>query len=461
MNTKTLLNILQHGGKETVCIDENETFTADDLKRSVLSLAYEIDKHPEKKWLLWASSAYTFLQQFLALLVAQKHIVLPGNVKPGTIDLILEYFDWALVDEAIEHPALANKTLIGSDHVNGEQPFNIQSLTEQNFAPITLLTSGSTGHPKPVAKKWHHLITEISLLGELWNEQVARYNVLSTVSHQHIYGLLHYVLWPLLRKAPFINTVTQYPEELLELAQKHAPVVLISSPTHLKRLPQYDGFNHNKDIHILFSSTGRLEDETVKALKMKGSQPPFEVFGSTETGGVAWRQRIDESDTLWKPLPGVSVDIDQDSKCLKVMSPHITPNTYYPMSDRVKLFPNQSFEMLGRADKVVKVEGKRLSVTEMENRLKEHHWVTEAKVIVMTGKREEVCCLLELNENGMQALAENKKRDINTQFKALLAGYFETVQLPRKWRYTHAIARDSQGKITYDLISDYFLRNVE
>ena len=32
---------------------------------------------------------------------------------------------------------------------------------------------------------------------------------------------------------------------------------------------------------------------------------PVEVYGSSETGGVAWRQRARHGDT-WQPLPGIA-----------------------------------------------------------------------------------------------------------------------------------------------------------
>src|SRR5690606_27959041 len=123
-----------------------------------------------------------------------------------------------------------------------------------------------------------------------------------TVSHQHIYGLLFRVLWPL-AAGRAIMPRTFFPEQFAK-ALSAAPGVLVASPAHLKRLPgAIDWAPVRRMLHAVFSSGGAVPADAAFAVRERMGRAPFEVYGSSETGGIAWRcEGVQQG---WKPLPGV------------------------------------------------------------------------------------------------------------------------------------------------------------
>lgn len=129
----------------------------------------------------------------------------------------------------------------------------------------------------------------------------------------------------------------------------------------------------------------------------------------------------------------------------------------YMMSDLVEFDSTRarSFRLLGRVDKVQKVEGKRFSSTEMEKILAAHVWLTSAKVLVERTKRDEVCVVAQLSEQGARNILTGK-RPFNLALKAYLADFFEAPLLPRKWRYVADYPCDAQGKVTRQALLTLF-----
>ncbi|EVU16561.1 AMP-binding enzyme family protein, partial [Vibrio parahaemolyticus V-223/04] len=118
---------------------------------------------------------------------------------------------------------------------------------------------------------------EVAILDNLWGDTVANTRVESTVSHQHIYGLLFRVLWPLCSARPFSARNLEFPEQIVHHAD--ADTTLVSSPALLKRLSE----EHNPvAIRCVFSSGGPLSNQAAQHSQLLFGSLPIEVFGSTE-----------------------------------------------------------------------------------------------------------------------------------------------------------------------------------
>lgn len=408
---------------------------------------------PHQKWLVWADDAGDFFIQFLALILAHKHIIMPGNAKPGTLDELSTHYEAALVDvEAYALPQGTTKLCLTSFPSDTEFQ---QSLPLPKDVAITLFTSGTTGRPKAIDKSLALLLEELHVLEHVWGKTLRDLAVLHTVSHQHIYGLLHVCLWPFWRGAPFCTEINQYPEELAATATSFEQAMLVTSPTHIERLPQSEVFcEANQSICCYFSSTGLLTTSAAKAIHAVTSHNPIEIFGSTETGGVAYRQQ--RISPLWQALPGVNIE-KHATGCLVVKSKHAGAAAQL-MSDLVDIDEDGCFTLLGRQGTFVKVEGKRLSLNELRSKLESHIMVTHARVAVLKRKREEVVAVVVLAPETHTALRNGllKKTQLNHRLKQHLAAHYETVLLPRRWRYVTALPQDAQGKTTLSDIKALF-----
>ncbi|MCV5649239.1 AMP-binding protein, partial [Escherichia coli] len=72
-------------------------------------------------------------------------------------------------------------------------------------------------------------------------------------------------------------------------------------------------------IRCVFSSGGPLPNQAAQHSQLLFGSLPIEVFGSTETGGIAYRQQH-VACTPWTLFPGVEAELNHEH-CLKLRSP--------------------------------------------------------------------------------------------------------------------------------------------
>lgn len=335
------------------------------------------------------------------------------------------------------------------------QPLSLQD------ARVVLFTSGSTGSPERIVKQLSQLDAEVHALEKAFGKRMGcdGLQVLATVSQQHIYGLLFRILWPLSAGRPLGTLSAQYPEELVEQLAAAKNAVLVSSPALLSRLPtQLNWEGAAARLRAVFSSGGPLSAEASNHARSIVGHSPIEVFGSSETGGIAWRQRAEHGDA-WQPLPGVEVQL-QDDGCLAVRSAHLQdPQQWWVTADRAQPdAQGNSFVLQGRVDRVVKIAEKRVSLTAIEQALAAHVWVRLAKAVVLEQPADaaRVGVVLELTEAGWQALQQQGRRAVGHALRAWLAPSVERVALPRQWRYVVRMPMNAQSKITQHSLQALF-----
>jgi acyl-coenzyme A synthetase/AMP-(fatty) acid ligase len=195
---------------------------------------------------------------------------------------------------------------------------------------------------------------------------------------------------------------------------------------------------------MIFSSGAPLPAATAAAFREKTGNAPTEVYGSTESGGIAWRHQAND-DAAWTPMPRVSISQDADG-ALSISSPHLFDTSALRIDDGITLLSDGRFLLNGRLDRVVKVEGKRLSLPDMENELRVHPCVIDATLIVLDGRRQVLGAIVQLSDAGRLALDSIGRRALAQVFRHFLAKRFEPVVLPRRWRFPREIPLDDRGK---------------
>ena len=109
----------------------------------------------------------------------------------------------------------------------------------------------------------------------------------------------------------------------------------------------------------------------------------------------------------------------------------------------------------GRADSIVKIAEKRISLSAMENALLGSGWVRAAKAVVLESPQAvaRVGMVLELNDTGWLVLQQQGRRQMGAALRAFLEPCVDRVALPRSWRYVARLPHNAQGKTTqYDLL---------
>lgn len=419
----------------------------------VTALTHFLQAQPARNWLLAEDDRYHFLTGLMALLAAGKYVLIPPNTQDGTLAACAHHAS-ALLGNATVHRG-GMPIAMGDNNIQpNTQTTQATPLVLDPQARITLMTSGSTGAPKYIDKTVAQLAAELHALEQQWGAALADSTVIATVPHQHIYGLLFSVLWPVCSHRPFAVDTHAYPETVLSDIQHWPRVALVSSPAQLSRFPTdtVDACAANS-LCRTFSSGGPLSVDAALTWQACTGHAPTEVFGSTETGGIAWRQqtqRTPEQD--WQPLPSVQCHCDAEQQLL-VSSPWFSPDQPAAMGDRASHTTDGRFLLLGRADRIVKVMEKRVSLTALEQHLLLHAGVHAARVLPLPDQNR-LGAVVVPSPAGLTNLQTDGKRAFAESLRTHLLHVAERVVLPRKWRFPTALPINAQGKTTEaDLLS--------
>ncbi len=307
---------------------------------------------------------------------------------------------------------------------------------------LSLCTSGSSGEPKRIDKTLRQLANEVEALELLWGADLGEACIIGSVATQHIYGLLFRVLWPLCAGRPFVRRQLAFSEDLQRASREYPAFAWVASPALLKRMGDNLDWPALSAVRRVFSSGGALPSEAAQSLHQRLQQWPTEILGSSETGGIAWRQ----GESLWQPFAGVHLSQDSD-KALLIASPYLPAGHVEHSADAARIAADGRFELLGRLDRIVKLEEKRISLPMLEQALAAHEWVAEARLGVVQENRASLGALLVLSESGLFALREHGRRGLTETLRKHLSQHCEALALPRRWRLLRQMPLNSQGKL--------------
>ncbi|MDB5776042.1 MAG: AMP-binding protein [Herbaspirillum sp.] len=420
---------------------------------------------PGRKFALFINDSFDFSTALYGAWLAGKTVYLPGDALHATCVSLSAGVDGFLGDfDAEWSPLTLPPTLpltlpiSQSDAGVSDTPALVQTL-DPDFDGLVVYTSGSSGDAQAIPKRLSQLASEVATLEQLFGAGLGDADVLATVSHQHIYGLLFKVLWPLAAQRPLHVRSAAFLEELLP-HMRSRPCLLVSSPAHLKRFPDraIDVADSAMQLRAVFSSGGPLSAEAAEATRALLGVAPIEIYGSSETGGIAARSRDEPNpgsdNDSWTPMPGVQWRVDAADGLLEVRSPHLRDTRWLRMADRAAVASaadgQTRFVLQGRADRIVKLEEKRISLDAMERGLCASPLVTEARVVLhASGKtRTGMAAFVVLSDSGRAILNGDGKPALDRQLRALLAAAVEAIALPRRWRYLDRFPVNAQGKTT-------------
>ena len=140
------------------------------------------------------------------------------------------------------------------------------------------------------------------------------------------------------------------------------------------------------------------------------------------------------------------MEIDGEG-ALTVRSPFIPGGGPVQTGDVAEFLPDGRFTLKGRADLVVKVEGKRVSLTRVTDTLLAHDWIADGLALITeTGGRERLSAVLVPTEAGRAQLAALGTFRFSRQLAASLSGTLEPAETPKRWRFVADIPVNAQSK---------------
>ncbi|MEM9342516.1 MAG: 4-coumarate--CoA ligase [Pseudomonadota bacterium] len=231
-------------------------------------------------------------------------------------------------------------------------------------ASITFSTSGSTGAAKTIRHPRAVLEGEADVIHDLLAPAPGA-RVLSLVPPQHIYGFLWSVLFPNRSGMPVIALDTGAPSAL----SRHATAgdIVLGTPYLWEKAAAF-GVELPAGITGICSG-GPTTAATWDAIRKTGVSTILEVYGSTETGGIATRSAPSEPFQLMPHLKQRVTDIIRAA----------TGETL-PLQDNLAWCDVRMFNVEGRKDTVVQVAGTNVNIDEVSRTILASHLVKDCAV---------------------------------------------------------------------------------
>lgn len=230
-------------------------------------------------------------------------------------------------------------------------------------------SSGSTGAPAVHSHKLSLLLRETEHFQAILTPAC---RIVSLVPCHHIYGFIWGVLLAQTMgvAAIRINPATTLPSSWCRRLQEND--LIVATPDLWSMVVDTQAAMPSGFTAV--SSTAPLNPKTAHALlALYPGITLTEVYGSSETAGIAWRQNHSRQFTLlpyWELLQQGSDWVLKDKQ----------HGTRHVLNDRLEQLDSHGFVVRGRRDRVVQIGGHNIDLAELEKRLCTHPDVREARV---------------------------------------------------------------------------------
>jgi len=321
-----------------------------------------------------------------------------------------------------------------------EQENSTQTIFDDKDFSFIYFTSGSTGEATAALKTEQNIISEIKVLSALFEKYNIK-KVIVTVPFIHIYGSLTGLFYPYFNNIDIVLKEHFLPNDLLEICDDNS--LIVTTPLYIKALNK---LSLEKDLSkcLFLSSTAPLEASVAKKFNEKFFCNIMQLFGSTETGGIAYKFNDED---LWTPLQSVQIQTNEENE-LKVISPFVSKelfeNEFKNTNAVIQTFDyiqkhHKQFKLIGRSSKIFKIAGKRYSTIQIENILEEQEDIKKALVFVKNDKDS-------LRGEILDITLQSKKEFCKKEIKKLLQSKLSNLKFSIDLKYVDKIPLSSVGK---------------
>lgn len=294
---------------------------------------------------------------------------------------------------------------------------------------LTFMTSGSTGRPRAIVKRTRELFDEAHALVEtLGIGAGARLGL--GVPSSHVYGFLFGVavpaVVPVVVHAPLLRTPS-------DLADAEPLDFFVAAPPTILSFSHAGGAERLRGATVV-SSGSELPPAVAASALSAGAGRVVEIFGSTETGGIGYRQNVADAFTR---LPAVTFEVDETSA--RVRSPYASADgAPVDLGDHLSVDPDGRFRFVERDTDRVKIGGRRISTGHVEALLRAIPGVHDAAVRPRRSS--------EARGSRLAALVV-ADAPMTTDLRRRLAAELDAEFVPRPILVVPRIARSPSGKL--------------
>ncbi|MFK7944686.1 MAG: AMP-binding protein [Paracoccaceae bacterium] len=316
--------------------------------------------------------------------------------------------------------------------------------------PARMFTSGSTGKPVAHTKDWAALAGGSKLTSDLITRaglDLAGTLLVGTTPPQHMYGMEAALFAGIAHGHCLADQSVFFPADLDQIvrhAAKHGfhDIVLVTTPPHLRYLESE--IRRQPAVRCVLSATAPLHGDLADRLEDGGARHVFEIYGSTETGSMAWRRTVD--DAAWALLEGFS--LFRDDRKWAATCPHLCGEV--PLADEIELLPDGRFHLLGRTADMVRIAGKRHSLGALNAMLATLDEIADSVVLRQTeGDADRLQVFVVPRPEG-----PSDPRGLCHMVRAHMLRHVDPVFVPKGVTVVQELPRNDTGKVTIEAMQD-------
>ena len=343
-----------------------------------------------------------------------------------------------------------------------ESSFEIEALDHR---PVPLphgaewikVTSGSSGAPSGVAFSSEALCEDDEALFGCMGLS-ARDRLLATIPWSHSYGLSSLAIPCLRRGVTLVLPAERGPWAPLDAARDLDATFFPTVPAFLGALSALDDAPPwPSSLRNVVSAGAPLLPEIAARFRARAGLPVHAFYGSSETGGITFDAEggAAERGTVGLPIPGVRVDLDDEGRVRvagRALGIRRVPEGderleggVFRSGDRGRFDANGELRLLGRADAVINVRGKKVHPEEVERVIGSLPGVTETVVVGIPESAGDCESLRAVVAGDTAALTYER---VVVWCREHLAPH----KVPRSVLVVPAIPRNARGKVDHDAI---------
>ena len=373
------------------------------------------------------ASRYSFAVTLAATAMRGATCLLPSSAGEGAINMLRQrYPRSALLDDGAISKLLCEMV----------RPLASPPVTRDLCLPEQVIaiafTSGSTGEPRACPKSWGFLASSANFCRERVGGGRA-FNVVATVPAQHMFGLEASVCTVLAAGWAMFDGPCFFPAQIVAaLETVPRPRLLVTSPFHLRHL-----LASNLElpaIDVILSATAPLPLELAREAELRCGGVVQEIYGCSEAGSLGTRRTAHEAQFL--PYPGVQFEScrsETGERC-SVTAPHLGEKI--TLADQLEVSADGRFRLLGRDTDMIKVAGRRASLSEITRILVSLAGVQDAAVFVP-----------QQGDEARPAALVVAPGQTESQLRAALAPLLDPIFIPRPLRIVPNLPRNALGKL--------------
>jgi 4-coumarate--CoA ligase (photoactive yellow protein activation family) len=307
----------------------------------------------------------------------------------------------------------------------GQWVVEARRIAEGSDAGLAFKTSGSTGEPRFVTQEFSALAQEIEALAEIFSGAT---RMIALVPAHHIYGFLFTVLLPGRLRLPVLDGRAYSAFSLVSLLKQGDCVVAV--PTFWQVAVEA-GVDWPEGV-VGASSGAPCPPAIGPALRRKGLARLVEIYGSTETGGIGWRE---DAEQAFRLLPYWTREDDariaKDFGCSRQI---------FEIPDMVSWLDDRRLVPLRRRDGAVQIGGVNVYPEFVRAVLMMHPSVADAAVRAMAPHEGDRLKAFVVPKDGINV--ENLREQLEVWLEARLT----SAQMPRAFSFGPRLLEGDQGK---------------